>query len=103
MATWKVENLHVTQTGNNSDVVTHVDWVCDGNHLAKGRVELDAPGQPFVSYDELTEEQALSWAWDKINKAKIEEKVNAPILPPPVDILKPLSWQSVVKPLPWGN
>jgi hypothetical protein len=103
MATWKIENLHVAQTSDYADVVTHVDWACEGNHPINGRLTLDAPGQRFTAYFELVESQVLSWVWAKLNKGAIEAKVNAPVVPPSTEAVKPLLSASDVKPLPWGK
>ena len=103
MATWKIESLHVAQTPDYADVVTHVDWACEGNHSANGRLILNAPSKRFVNYFELVESQVFSWVWEKINKGAIEAKVDAPVVPPSTEAVKPLLSTSDVKPLPWDK
>jgi len=103
MATWKIENLHVAQSSGYADVVTHVDWACKGVRDINARLTLDAPGQPFTSYEMLSESQVLSWVWAKINKAAIEAQVDAPAVPQPLKELKSLSLASDVKSPPWGK
>ena len=102
MATWKIQGLYVAQIADHVDVVTHVDWACEGHESTiSAKLPLDAPWQLFLPYADLTQERVLSWIWAKLNKAAIESKVDAPELPPLNEALKPVI--SVSKPLPWGN
>lgn len=107
MAIWKIEGLYVAQTADLEDVVTHVDWTCQGRESLSAKIPLDAPGQPFTSFEDLTEELVLSWVWAKLdkgfwaklNKEAIEAKVDAPEAAPETSV----SLDSVSKPLPWGK
>lgn len=107
MATWKVEGLYVAQTADQADVVTHVDWACEGIKSIRAKLPLDPPGQPFAKYKDLTQELVLSWVWLKLNKGlwadldkeAIEAKVDALEAP----VLDAVALESVSKPLPWGK
>ena len=66
--TWDVVSLDVTKSvGSLSDVVTSVHWTAsdsDGEHtgLRYGSVGLEAPGESFVEWADITESTAVGWA-----------------------------------------
>lgn len=94
MANWKVEGLYVAPSLDGySDVVTQVAWACEGNNSMRGKLDLGASGQSFVSYADLTENLVLSWVWARVDKAFVEKDVDAdPPVASPV-ALKPLPWK----------
>ena len=70
--TWKAVQLdRQLKDGDKSDVVQTVHWEAidsevDGENTYNGRVfgsvGLDAPGDSFTPYADITEEQAVTWA-----------------------------------------
>ena len=95
MANWKVEGLYVAPSlDGHSDVVTQVAWACEGNNSMRGKLDLGAAGQPFVSYADLTEDTVLSWVWARVDKAFVEKDVDASL---------PAALTVTLKPLPWSN
>jgi len=93
MANWKVEGLYVAPSlDGHSDVVTQVAWACEGNNSMRGKLDLGAPGQPFVSYADLTEDTVLSWVWAQVDKQFVEKDVDAVAPDVPVVAVKPLPW-----------
>ena len=69
MATWKIESMIVKpQDGSHSDVVVTAAWRCsasDGDKTASnyGSMGFASPGDDFVAYPDLTEEEVLGWVW----------------------------------------
>tara|TARA_A100001515_G_scaffold95747_1_gene76831 strand:+ start:1264 stop:1548 length:285 start_codon:yes stop_codon:yes gene_type:complete len=54
-------------SGGKTNVVTTVHWRCtkaDGDHTGSsyGSVGLEAPGESFVEWDDITEATAIGWA-----------------------------------------
>jgi len=93
MANWKVEALYVSQTADHADVVTDVAWACYGNNPMRGKLALNAPGEPFVSYADLTESTVLDWVWSKIDRAFVEADVDSAV---------PVVSAPAIKSLPWA-
>ena len=94
---WKVKRLFVEQTSEHPNVVVRVDWVCNGKPgfpKVFNSTYFDFPGNPFVEYKDLTEEEVLQWVWGKVDKGLIEQQVSTLPPPPPSD--------KELKPLPWG-
>tara|TARA_R100001129_G_scaffold1837_1_gene1862 strand:- start:402 stop:725 length:324 start_codon:yes stop_codon:yes gene_type:complete len=70
--TWNVRRLdRQLKDGDKSDVVLTVHWLAtdsevDGNNKYNGYVygtaSLAAPGDSFIPYADITEEQAVAWA-----------------------------------------
>lgn len=99
--TWSVTALDVyTQEGDNSKVVFNVHWSCFGNSgnvtsNIYGTCGIPSPGETFIPYDSLTQDQVLRWIWDNgVHKADTEAKVAAQIQDQitPVIQTPPLPW-----------
>jgi len=81
--TWKAVQLdRQLKDGDKSDVVKTVHWEAidsevDGENTYNGRVfgsvGLDAPGDSFTLYSEITEEQAVGWAKSALGDEQVEE------------------------------
>lgn len=99
--TWVVEWMKCKPKVNDYDnVVITAGWRCDGEENGEmvnclGVCSFSAPKNPFIPYDQLTEQQVLDWCWSKdVNKNEIEnilkqrlqEKLN------PVVVQLPLPW-----------
>lgn len=100
--TWLIEQLDVKpQEGQYTDVVITAHWRCngvDGQYSATvyGTCSFTQPGDPFVPYADLTEQEVLGWCWasgvDKTaTEANIQTQIEQQINPP-----------VVVLPLPWS-
>lgn len=94
---WKIESLEVTPVaGDLKDVVTRCAWSCTAKENGKvfsvgSNKYLGAPGDTFVEFANLTEDEVLGWVWaNGINKSAAEQAA--------ADGLKELS---VVKAVPW--
>jgi hypothetical protein len=102
--TWSVLNMDAyPQQDGFQNVVCTIHWVCNGidNGLtgtspgATG-VALD-PAQPFTPYNQLTQDQVLSWVFASLGEqgvANVESDVAAQIAYK--------ANQPVAQPLPWG-
>lgn len=91
MITWQIDNLEVKPTeGSRTNVVITVHWRClgtDGPHSQSAFgsvnvVDVDEDGNivlsgQFTEFDSLTKDQVINWCWQKVNKAFVEETVNA--------------------------
>ena len=98
---WVIENLLVRKTeGPNTDVVITADWRCNGSQesfsgTCYGSCSFAPPTGSFTPYNELTEQQVLSWCYaNGVDQAAIEANVTAQIeaqINPPVVVL-PLPW-----------
>ncbi len=94
MATWKVDCLRVVpELNNHSNVVVSVTWQVDD---LRGVTEFSAPGDPFTSFESLTESQVLDWVWSQTSKGYWEAKAAAVAA-------KPAAVEPVVMPLPWSK
>ena len=66
--TWTVATMdYDVSSGGKTNVVTNVHWRCtkaDGDHTGSsyGSVGLEAPGESFVEWDDITEATAIGWA-----------------------------------------
>ena len=106
--TWRVGTMECYPTyEQNIDVVFTVHWDCLGSETANnitytGRVYGSTgvtyhSGSDFTPYEQLTQNQVLSWVWDEMGqeqKDNIESSVQTQIdnqINPPVVIL-PLPW-----------
>jgi len=79
--TWKINNLE-RQTSDG--LVTVVHWgasAVDGDFSASivNTQALERGDDSFVSYDTLTEETVLGWLWEKVDKAAVEDALEAHI------------------------
>lgn len=85
----------------NANVVCSVHWRCtgvDGNASASmyGSCAVPYAGGTFTPYDQLTQDQILSWIWDsEVNKDEIETNIKNQVYA----ILNP---KTVTLPLPWS-
>lgn len=101
MITWKIEALDVKPTeGSLTDVVITAHWRCNGEQDGQstsvyGTCSFTQPGDPFVPYDQLTEQQVLNWCWTSgVDKAATEASVQTQLdnlINPPV-ITPALPW-----------
>jgi hypothetical protein len=113
---WLIERLLVKPTeGPNTDVVITADWRCNGtqdnyNGTCYGSTSFAPPSGEFTPYEDLTQDQVLSWCFaNGVDKkaieanvtAQIENQINPPVvcLPnpwvKPVEIVPPLVEQKV--------
>ena len=106
---WIIERLLVKPTeGTYTDVVITADWRCNGTETTGsedteqtysgtcyGSCRFAPPTGSFTPYDQLTEQQVLSWCFaNGVDQAAIEANVTAQIeaqINPPVVSL-PLPW-----------
>ncbi|MCA3504720.1 MAG: hypothetical protein IOD05_16040 [Rhodobacter sp.] len=96
MVVWNVTKLIVAPDfDGKADVVAYVQWkAAAGGNVKYGTVGLTAPGEPFVPYAKLTEQMALEWVWNAVNKAEVEAELTSPAAPP--------ENRTEAMPLPWG-
>ncbi len=102
---WIIERLLVKPTeGSLTDVVITADWRCNGTDgtysgTCYGSASFAPPTDLFTPYEDLTQDQVLSWCFaNGVNKTAIEANVTAQIadqINPPV-IAPPLPWVPVV-------
>lgn len=98
---WIIERLLVKPTeGTLTDVVITADWRCNGSQesysgTCYGSCSFAPPTENFTPYEDLTQEQVLSWCYaNGVDQAAIEANVTAQIeaqINPPVVVL-PLPW-----------
>ena len=102
---WLIERLLVKPTeGSNTDVVITADWRCNGtvqspteaySGTCYGSCSFAPPTGSFTPYEDLTQDQVLSWCYaNGVDKSAIEANVTAQIenqINPPVVSL-PLPW-----------
>jgi hypothetical protein len=100
--TWAVTEMTCYSSyDGESNVVFQVTWKCTGVSDVGGEPVVESlssstnisltQGQPFIPYDQLTEEQVLQWVWDtgpsqaeteaSIQTA-IDQKANPPVANP---------------------
>lgn len=101
MIKWKIVNVDVEPAVDGYEkVVIMARWVCqaaqDGKSgAALGATALGAPGNPFIAYDDLTEEAVLRFCWESgLDRAAVETKAQA-------DLDKVLAATTVSPELPW--
>jgi hypothetical protein len=103
MITWKIESMSVKpQEGSYTDVVVTAAWRCidsSGEFTASnyGSVGFVGPGDSFVPYQDLTEDEVLGWVWaNGVDKdaveANVTQELNALVNPPVVTL--PLPWSA---------
>jgi hypothetical protein len=110
---WIIERLLVRKVeGTLTDVVITADWRCNGTQdnysgTCYGSASFQPPTGSFTPYEDLTEDQVLSWCYaNGVDQAAIEANVTAQIenqINPPVVSL-PLPWVPplVEQKLPWA-
>ncbi len=66
--TWTIAAMdYDVSSGGKTNVVTQLHWRCmkaDGDHTGSryGSVGLEAPGESFVEWNDITESTAVGWA-----------------------------------------
>jgi len=98
---WIIERLLVKPAeGTLTDVVITADWRCNGSQesysgTCYGSCSFAPPTGSFTPYEDLTQDQVLSWCYaNGVDQAAIEANVTAQInnqINPPVVAL-PLPW-----------
>jgi len=98
---WLIERLLTKPVeGSNTDVVITADWRCNGSQdsysgTCYGSCSFAPPTDSFTPYEDLTQEQVLSWCYaNGVDQAAIEANVSLQIenqINPPVVSL-PLPW-----------
>jgi hypothetical protein len=106
---WIIERLLVKPTeGTLTDVVITADWRCNGSQdqysgTCYGSASFAAPSGEFTPYEDLTQDQVLSWCYaNGVDQKAIEANVTAQIenqINPPI-IAPPLPWVPVPPPAP---
>jgi hypothetical protein len=106
---WIIERLLVRKVeGTLTDVVITADWRCNGSQdnysgTCYGSASFAPPSGSFTPYEDLTQDQVLSWCFaNGVDQAAIEANVTAQIenqINPPV-IAPPLPWVPVVEIVP---
>jgi hypothetical protein len=100
--TWSVTALDCSTTETNPDTVITAHWTCtgvDGEYSSSvySTCSFPPPEGTFVPYDQLTQEEVLSWCWaDGVDKAITEAAVDQQVqnlINPPV-VTPPLPWAS---------
>jgi hypothetical protein len=103
---WLIERLLVKPTeGSLTDVVITADWRCNGSQdnysgTCYGSCSFAPPsGSGFTPYEDLTQEQVLSWCFaNGVDQSAIEanvtqqinDQINPPIIAPPLPWLPPV-------------
>jgi hypothetical protein len=102
---WIIERLLVKPTeGTLTDVVITADWRCNGSQdqysgTCYGSTSFAPPSGSFTPYEDLTQDQVLSWCFangvDKTSieanvSLQIENQINPPIIAPPLPWLPPV-------------
>jgi len=106
---WIIERLLVKPTeGTLTDVVITADWRCNGTDgtysgTCYGSASFAPPSGSFTPYEDLTQEQVLSWCYSngvdqKAIEANVTQQINDQINPPV--IAPPLPWLPVVEIVP---
>jgi len=75
--TWDVRPDVAKELDGKADVVTSVHWRCIGvdaefSANVYGQVMLDAPGDPYVAFQDLTKDKVIEWAKAKIFTGEAE-------------------------------
>lgn len=104
--TWTVTAMDCyPEVDGEADVVFNVHWTCSGvqdtysaSVYSTQQVTVSSE-EPFTPYDQLTEEQVLSWVWtsgvDKdATEAAVQQQIDNQINPPVVT--PPLPWATPV-------
>jgi len=105
---WIIERLLVRKVeGTHTDVVITADWRCNGTQdqysgTCYGSASFAAPSGSFTPYEDLTQDQVLSWCYangvdQKAIEANVTQQINDQINPPV--IAPPLPWVPVVPPV----
>jgi hypothetical protein len=111
---WIIERLLVRKVeGTYSDVVITADWRCNGSQdqysgTCYGSCSFAPPSGSFTPYEDLTQDQVLSWCFaNGVDQAAIEanvtqqinDQINPPVIAPPLPWLPPVPPVEIVPPL----
>jgi len=100
MITWTITSMESQPT---TGIVVSANWLCAGEQdgftaSLSGTSVFPSPGENYVPYSQLTQDEVLNWVWtdggvDKVNtEASVNNALQAQINPPVVQ-----------QPLPWGS
>ena len=103
---WSVAEMEVVpQEDDVTDVVANVYWMLTGTDgqysgAVRGSVKLQpyAGGQPFIPYEDLTEDVVLGWVFDVLGasvstyEAQVDQQITAQLSQPVIP--RPLPWSS---------
>lgn len=91
---WSVTKLECLKLLDSlSDVVIRVSWIVNQDTESfDGVTTLGLPGDTFTPFDQLTQDQVLTWVWDKVSKegtesiitTRLSEKANPSTIDPPL-------------------
>jgi hypothetical protein len=110
---WIIERLLVKPTeGSLTDVVITADWRCNGTDgtysgTCYGSCSFAPPTGSFTPYEDLTQDQVLSWCFASgVDQAaieanvtqQIENQINPPVIAPPLPWAEPAPEPVVVAP-----
>jgi len=110
---WIIERLLVKPTeGTLTDVVITADWRCNGSQdqysgTCYGSTSFAPPSGSFTPYEDLTQDQVLSWCFaNGVDKTSIEanvslqinDQINPPIIAPPLPWVTPVEIVPQVEP-----
>jgi hypothetical protein len=105
---WTINQMDcVPQEDGQTDVVVTAHWQCVGTEVSGGDTYTSraygtagftyTPGTPFTPYDQLTQDQVLTWCWASgVDKTGVETTVQNEItdqITPPV-VTPPLPWEA---------
>lgn len=100
---WKVIKVYVSPNREQfANYILAVDWQCTVSEgqdsvVETGLCNLVGDSSPFTPYENLTENQILSWVWNSgVNKEQVENNVATSLrnlMNPPI-INPPLPWAS---------
>ena len=110
---WIIERLLVRKVeGPNTDVVITADWRCNGTQdsfsgTCYGSASFAPPSGSFTPYEDLTQEQVLSWCFangvdqaaiEANVTAQIENQINPPVIAPPLPWVEPVVVEDTIAP-----
>jgi hypothetical protein len=111
---WIIERLLVRKVeGTYSDVVITADWRCNGTQdnysgTCYGSASFQPPSGSFTPYEDLTQDQVLSWCYangvdqkaiEANVTAQINDQINPPVIAPPLPWVPPAPPVEIVPPL----
>ena len=101
ICTWSVTELKTYSDEKNRDIVQVVNWKItakDGTTEASttGSTSLPAPEIGYVDYNDLTEEQVISWVKGALGEAQMNAAEGVAIAAVAAETYEP-------KPLPWAK
>lgn len=105
--TWSISALDCRpKEGDLANVVITAHWRCTGTQTANNKTysasvystcSFQQPGNPFIPFEQLTEQQVLGWIWtngvDKgVTEAAVQQQIDQQITP-----------SVITPPLPWSQ